>query len=134
MKAKIIIAIILVGLGIFAGWVLFRSKTNTGFGVDYVNLITGSDVNHDSILVGTTVTEITAHNSGRVYMDLCNDTYESSIVYLYFGKTSASHNFGQGVRLSAGDCFEIDSNFLYTGVIYGLASPSAASVSFVEVY
>lgn len=87
---------------------------------------------HDDILVGTSVTEVLSADTGRNYAYLCNaDTVANQLIYLYFGTASTSAAVDEGVRLNSGECFEIDSEFLWVGEIWGIASPSATSISYM---
>jgi len=99
--------------------------------VSAVNVAFSDDATNGEVLVGTTVTAVLSGDSGRTWGMICNDSSATEI-YLYFGPTSASlsADLSTGVMIDGGDCFDIDSENLWLGQIWGIASGSAASISY----
>lgn len=74
-------------------------------------------------------TQIMATSTSRVYAMICNDD-PSDILFLNFGNNAA---LDKGIRVSAGNCFEIGRGNRFTGAVNGIASSTAINVSQIEV-
>lgn len=123
--------LVLVLVVAFAGAWLARPKVAGTFGGTDVAVFTGSSTNGE-ISVATTDTNIIARNAARQYLRLCmTSTLTSSLRQVTFAvNSSASH--GRGFVLdSRVPCIEFRDPIV-TGAFEGVASPSAASVSYSE--
>lgn len=129
----LIFAIIIIG---FLGGVLadkFTANDPVDFGRGNVNMAFSDDATNGEVSVATSVTEVVSADSGRTWGYFCNaDTASDQLIYLYLGPTSASTSadIDTGIRLNSGECFEINSENLWLGPIWGIASPSATSISY----
>lgn len=121
-KIKNIAISLLVGILGFLGY--------NQFGAAGVTLFTGSSVGGES-LVATTGTEAVARKSDRSYLRVCKTSLSSASQITLAVNASPSH--GRGIILdNRVPCWESSDLNLVTGEINGVASPSAASLSYSQ--
>jgi len=85
------------------------------------NLIEGDVENGNVQLDPNTITKVLSVNTGRIYALICNDD-SSNTAYLHLANSTSSVAVSKGVRLGAGDCYEIGPDNLWLGKVYGIAS------------
>ena len=83
---------------------------------------------NSNVSVGSTSTLVLAHNTGRKYALLVNDSDEP--IYLGLG-TAAVMN--KGIRINAsGGAIEIDGPEPFRGVIYGICTSGSKNITIFE--
>ncbi len=124
--ADILIGIILA-IGVYG---IFSKIQPVNLGYGGFNLIEG-DVSNGSVQLDTnTITEVLSTNTGRIYASICNDD-SSNVAYLHLADSTSSVAVSEGIRLGAGDCYEIGPDNLYLGKVYGIAS-ATTTLTIVE--
>ena len=74
-------------------------------------------------------------NSARNYLQISVDNDDSAlvpIVYLFFDNATESYAYGQGLRLTPGQSWTMPGDAIYTGAIWGIASPSEVRINYIE--
>lgn len=126
LKNVLVVAIVAV-LALFIGL-----QKSGNLGLAGVTLFTGSS-NGGEVSVATTGTEIVARSSGRSYLVVCKTNSSESDSRQITLAINASPSHGRGVLLDGRQpCWESNDLNLITGEINGVASPSAASVSYMQ--
>jgi hypothetical protein len=133
MNKKELIVTILVGTLIVASGVALALRLNPapqGLGDAGVTRMEGAATSGET-LVATTDTNLVAKNAGRQYLIVCKTNTQNNQSQISFSiNASASH--GRGVVLdSRHPCWESNDLDLFTGLLEAVASPSAASVSWM---
>jgi hypothetical protein len=72
-------------------------------------------------------------SSRRGYVSFCNESVAAnSAVFLSFGSTSTVSSLGiGGIRVASGSCYEMTSEKMFYGTIYGIATSSTSTLSTV---
>lgn len=126
--SKIIIGgIVGIILGVVLGVVVFRSPAPAGFAM--YNTFSSPDIATISVATSTGV-NVLSSNSGRKYASIDNED-GTNTVYCVFGATSTVA-VSKGLKIEAGERYEITPNNLYTGQVSCIASNARVTVSTIE--
>ena len=123
------ITYIFVGLviGLIIGLFVFRPGLPVGV-AEYNRF---SDANITIVSVATsTATEVLVAKGGRLYTRIDNPD-GTNPVYCVFGETSDAAD-GKGIKIEAGESYEIRPNNLYTGKISCIATGADVTISIIE--
>ena len=73
-------------------------------------------------------------DSSRTYVSLCNDSVAAnSAIFLGMGATSSVSRLGMaGIRVPSGSCYELTSDKMFYGVVYGIASSSTSTLDILN--
>jgi len=123
-KAIYILTALIVGLVI--GYVI-HSPSPAGFA--FYNTF-GSATNATTSVATSTATEVLSANSGRLYALISNQD-STNPVYCVFGATSTAA-VNKGIKIEAGEYYEITPQNLYTGKVSCIASGGAVVVGTIE--
>lgn len=113
-----LLVIILAGFGIYT----VTGDSKLGYSSIDHNVFSGG-VTSASTSVGVGATSILSRDTGRLYAMICNDG--AGIVSLHFTATDTSVSTATGIPIASStaynSCYEIDTDNLYVGQIYGIA-------------
>ena len=127
---KTIIYIILGAIvGLLIGFFIFQSQLPVG--MSEYNRFSNVDTATVSVAT-TTASEVLAAKGGRLYARIDNPDGTNPI-YCVFGATSLAA-VNKGIKIEAGESYEIRPNNLYTGKIscIGAASGADVTISIIE--
>lgn len=135
-KKETIALIAVLTIAVFIGGILAIKvavpKAELNAGAAGVTLFTGSSTN-GSTLVATSGGEVVPRSSGRSYLIICKTAQSSTDTRQVTLAVNASPSFSRGILLdSTHRCWESNDLNLVTGEFNGVASPSAASVSYSQ--
>lgn len=127
LLATYVIASLLVG-----GFVIARNfDVLPDFGGAGVHILSGTGTKGEKNIAANNDTVIVTANPSRQYLEICKVSATNAVQFSLGVAGSAS--FDQGIQLNNNrPCFVSNDTNLVTGGFWGLASPSAASVSFQE--
>ena len=106
------------------GILVFQNAQPKNFGglASGWNVFSGG-VTNSSTSVGIAATVILARDTDRQYASFCN--YDAGLVALHFTLAGADMDIAEGILISSSTnyraCYEIDSDNLYIGEVYGIA-------------
>ena len=125
---KIIICIILGAIvGLLIGFFIFQSQLPVG--MSEYNRFSNADTATVSVAT-TTASEVLAAKGGRLYARIDNPD-GTNPVYCVFGATSDAAA-GKGIKIEAGESYEIGPGNLYTGKISCIATGANVTISTIE--
>ena len=125
---KIIICIILGAIvGLLIGFFIFQSQLPVG--MSEYNRFSNADTATVSVAT-TTASEVLAAKGGRLYARIDNPD-GTNPVYCIFGATS-DVAAGKGIKIEAGESYEIGPGNLYTGKISCIATGANVTISTIE--
>ena len=123
--------IIYIFVGLVIGLVigLFVFQPGLPIGVAEYNRFSNADTATVSVAT-TTASEVLAAKGGRLYARIDNPD-GTNPVYCVFGETSDAAD-GKGIKIEAGESYEIRPNDLYTGKISCIATGAPVTISIIE--
>ena len=125
---KTIICIILGAIvGLLIGFFIFQSQLPVG--MSEYNRFSNADTATVSVAT-TTASEVLAAKGGRLYVRIDNPD-STNPVYCIFGATSDAAA-GKGIKIEAGESYEIGPGNLYTGKISCIATGADVTISTIE--
>ena len=125
---KTIICIILGAIvGLLIGFFIFQSQLPVG--MSEYNRFSNADTATVSVTT-TTASEVLAAKGGRLYVRIDNPD-GTNPVYCIFGATSDAAA-GKGIKIEAGESYEIGPGNLYTGKISCIATGANVTISTIE--
>ena len=125
---KTIICIILGAIvGLLIGFFIFQSQLPVG--MSEYNRFSNADTATVSVAT-TTASEVLAAKGGRLYVRIDNPD-STNPVYCVFGATSDA-TAGKGIKIEAGESYEIGPGNLYTGKISCIATGADVTISTIE--
>jgi len=124
--------VVIVALVASLALVWYSGRESSEFGAAGVTTFTGSSTGGEAS-VTTTGTEIVSRSAGRTYLIICKTNSSNTDLRQVTLAVNASPSHGRGVILDGRvPCWESNDLNLVTGEINGVASPSAASVSYMQ--
>ena len=123
--------IIYIFVGLVIGLVigLFVFQPGLPIGVAEYNRFSNADTATVSVAT-TTASEVLAAKGGRLYARIDNPD-GTNPVYCVFGATSDAAA-GKGIKIEAGESYEIGPGNLYTGKISCIATGANVTISTIE--
>lgn len=110
--------------------ILKEPKAGT-FGFAGYNDLGYSGVTNSSISVLTTYTSVFSPNGGRIWARITNDN-ATNTVWCHFVNTTSTVAVSEGIRIAAGEYFEIGPDNLWKGQVYCIAETGTTTVNTIE--
>lgn len=126
-KSFPILAVICMVIAIIAIFISVKAMQSPNISLGSETFSGG--VTNTSATVATSSTIILSANRTRQYAIMCNNDGTNFVDMAFHASVATSTT---GIKLEAGECYEIDADNLYVGAVYGIADTASVVITTLE--